>query len=99
MAKNDWYTIYDRGDNYIVQKIDPDDRSPQTDRGPQDLPNSYTVGKQGENAAMCDCFAGAKFCRHKQMIPIFQKEGRIGQRWLYNFDKQKWLPPLKAEEI
>jgi hypothetical protein len=97
MARNDWYTIEEEATQYVCYKIDPDDRTPQTDRGPQNLPNRYTIGKEGGNAAMCDCFAGAKFCRHKQMIVRFKETGRIGQKWLHNFDRNKWLPPLNQE--
>lgn len=97
MARNDWYTITEEADNFVCTKIDPEDRTPQTDRGNQNLPNRYTIGKQGGNAAMCDCFTGNKFCRHKKMVVEFQKLNRVNSRWLYSFDKDKWLPPLEQE--
>jgi hypothetical protein len=98
VARNDWYSIRDEGQFYVVEKFDPDDRTLQTDKGPQNLPNRYTIGKEKENLAMCDCFAGHKFCRHKQMLREFIKHDRVGQRWLYNFDKNKWLPPYEVKD-
>lgn len=98
MARNDWYTIFEREREFVVQKIDPDDHTPQTDTGPQNLPNTYTIGKEGGNAAMCSCFAGHKWCRHKKMLVKFQELNRVNERWLYNFDKDKWIEPMEHDK-
>jgi hypothetical protein len=97
MARNDWYTVNEHPDHFLIVKVDPDDRTPRTDRGEQNLPTQYKVAKEGGAAGICECFAGFKFCRHKQMIIEFQKTERVNQRWLYNFDRKKWLPPLTQE--
>lgn len=99
MAKNDYYTIYDRGDHFWCQKVDPDDRTPvtQTDN-PGTMPG-YSIFKatSGEKVGLCECWAGSKWCRHKQMLVIFRKLNRVDSRWLFNFDKNKWLPPIQQE--
>lgn len=99
MAKNDYYTIYDRDDHYLVQKVDPDDHSPvtQTDQ-PGTMPG-YKIQKSdaNEKIAHCECWAGSKWCRHKKMLVEFRKLNRINSRWLYNIDKNKWIEPIQQE--
>ena len=89
MARMDWYQVRSGTKDYQVIKFDRDFEAVQT----------YSVGKEGENAAMCDCVAGSKFCRHKQMIPIFEKAGKIDSGWFYSFDKKKWSKPLQEQEL
>lgn len=96
MARNDYYTIYDRGDHFFCQKVDPDDRTPATKADPG-LMTGYKIGKHNEKASLCECWAGSKWCRHKKMLVEFQKLNRVNSRWLLNFDKMKWLPPLEQE--
>lgn len=91
MAKNDWYTINEDESKYTIQKIDKDDRSLA-----DTFPNSYVIYK---NASECSCFAGYKWCRHKQMLKRFQETNRLNSRWIHNFDRDQWLPPLTAEEV
>lgn len=87
MAKNDYYTF----------KSDPKD------------PKHFTVivmdkdhdltGKRYEiNGSACDCWAGQKWCRHKQMLVKFQKEGKIDSNEYWNYDKERWLPKLQGDE-
>ena len=97
MGIKDWYTVRDDGTDYVVSKMDPDTRSPQTSRNVNGTPNSYKVGKAKENAAVCNCYAGTKFCRHKKIVIAFNKLNRINSRWLYNIDKDKWLSPFTQE--
>lgn len=97
MAKKDWYTVYDRGDHFFVQKIDPDDRTPVTDtENPGTMPG-YKISKSNDKLSQCECWAGSKWCRHKAMIVRFQQTDRINQRWLHNFDKDKWIEPMQQE--
>jgi hypothetical protein len=96
MARNDWYTITEDATDFICTKMDPDDRTPVTAHNDQGTPNQYRIGKHATDnkTVMCNCFAGHRWCRHKQMVVIFQKEARVNSRYLYSFDKQKWLAPL-----
>lgn len=94
MSYKDWYTIFEQADKFIVQKVDPDDHSPQTAQPALGIANQYTISKEGGNKAMCTCFAGHNWCRHKKMLVKFQQMNRINSRWLYNFDKDKWISPM-----
>lgn len=99
MARKDYYTVTETSDDFVVTKMDVDSRTPKTENNDQGTPNSYKIAKAGGAAGICDCFAGFKFCRHKQMVIEFQKTNRVGQRWLYNFDKKIWIEPFKTEEM
>lgn len=98
MARNDYYTIYERDDHFLCQKVDPDDHTPlsSVQDGTSTLP-AYKISKTGTKLSSCECWAGQKWCRHKKMVTIFNQHQRINSRWLYNFDKDKWLPPLQQE--
>jgi hypothetical protein len=98
MARNDWYTVKDVGANWLVRKYEPTALKVSS---PDDLKltGTYNVGKQPENAGMCDCFAGTKYCRHKQMVPIFEAANKLGGNWYYSFDKQKWLEAPNTDDI
>ncbi len=98
MARNDYYTMYDRGDHFFCQKIDPDDRTPVTSTGNPSLQAGYKINKAGDKPSLCECWAGSKWCRHKKMLVEFQKHDRVNKRWLLNFDKMKWLPPLEVKD-
>ncbi len=88
MAKNDYYTMYDRGDHFFCQKVDPDDRTPVTHVDNVSLQPGYKINKlAGGTPSLCECFAGSKWCRHKKMLVEFQKLDRVDKRWLLNFDK------------
>jgi hypothetical protein len=99
MARNDWYTVYDRPEYYEVVKIDPDDRTPITSTyNPGTMP-AYKVHKTNDKLSQCECWAGFKWCRHKKIIVEFQKLGRVNLGWLYNIDKNKWLEPLSQAQL
>lgn len=88
MAKKDWYTINDQGDQgFAVLKVSDE----------FDHLATYFVSRQPGNQAVCTCFAGAKFCRHKKMLAIFQEQDLVGKKKYYNFDKAIWYQPPKLE--
>lgn len=83
MAKEDYYTF----------KSDPQD------------PNHFSViiadkhleiqSKRYEiHGSTCDCWAGHKWCRHKQMLVLFKRDKKIDSNEYYNHDKNVWLPKL-----
>lgn len=88
MAKHDYYTF----------KSDPKDDKHFTvivrdkDFEVTDPPKQYEI-----NGSICDCWAGHKWCRHKQMLILFKKEGKIDSNQFYNFDKEKWLEQPQQE--
>ena len=88
MAKNDYYTF----------KSDPQDPNHFTviirdkDFEPPDPPKQYEI-----HGSTCDCWAGHKWCRHKQMLVMFKKEGKINSNQFYNFDKETWLAQPSLE--
>ncbi len=98
MAKNDFYTVYDKPEFFEVVKIDPDTREPISDTyNPGTLP-SYKVHKTKDKLSQCECWAGFKWCRHKKIIVEFQKQqpSRVNSGWLYNIDKNRWIEPLQS---
>jgi len=88
MARKDWYTVRTGKKDWEVIKFDEDFNPLQT----------YRIGKEGGNIAVCDCFAGFRYCRHKQMIPLFESLKRIDSGWLYSFDRKRWSPPIGGDE-
>lgn len=96
MAKKDFYTVYEHPDHWLVQKMDPDDHAPVTNVDNPGVMPAYKVRKTNDKLSACDCWAGQKWCRHKQIIVIFQQHQRVGKGWLYNFDKKKWIEPIAA---
>lgn len=91
MGKKSIYTIDEMAGAegvYAVIKCDEDYNQEE----------QYFVSEVG-NEMICTCFAGGRpTCRHRQMLRKFQAEERVGQRWYYQFDKQKWIPPVTLEE-
>lgn len=91
MARKDWYTVNiapPPANSFLVLKFNDNFEHETT----------YTVSREGVDAGACDCFAGlaGKFCRHKQVIPIFEDAKAFNTGRLYSFDKQKWYDPPKT---
>lgn len=86
MAKDDYYTI----------KSDPKDDKHFSviivDKDFDLQPKRYEI-----NGSICDCWAGHKWCRHKKMLVLFKKEGKIDSNAYYNFDKEKWIAMPQQE--
>lgn len=90
MAKTDWYTVSkeqgdDNEDIFVVLKYDKEG----------DWADSYQVT---ERLTHCSCPAHVPWCRHKQIIQVFQEQNRIGTGWTYNFDRKEWKEPIVIEE-
>ena len=86
MAKDDYYTINSVSNSprqFNVIAVDKDHNVVKT---------YHIVG------AVCDCWAGQKWCRHKQILSKFIAEGLIDSRRYWNHDKKKWLPPIQGAE-
>lgn len=88
MSYKDWYTINKVDDGFICVAVDKD----------LEFQKQYGISMHNQNLSMCGCFAGHTWCRHKQMVVLFQKENRVDSRWYYNFDKKKWKAPLQQEQ-
>lgn len=87
MARKDWYTVKDAGDQgYAVLKLDEDFRHTET----------YHVTRRPDVA--CTCFAGNKStCRHRQIVQMYISNNLVGSGRLYNFDKTKFYDPPAME--
>lgn len=83
MAKKDWYTFFSdpKDPNHFICHVVDKDLEP--------------VKRYDIRGSTCDCWAGAKWCRHKKMLVLFKKEQRIDSRYYYNFDKERWMNPPK----
>lgn len=86
MAKRDWYSIETSEKGFLVRKFD-DNFEPN---------GTYTLTIENSETIHCDCVAGlmGKFCRHRQLIPIFGAAEAIGTGRLYNFDRAQWWEPV-----
>lgn len=86
MSKTDYYTI----------KSDPQDSNHFTVIA---VDADYEKVKQYEiHGSSCECWAGQKWCRHKQMLVMFKKDNLLNSNRFWNHDKQKWLPQAKGAE-
>lgn len=86
MAKDDYYTF----------KSDPKDANHFSavivDKDFEILAKRYEI-----NGSVCDCWAGHKWCRHKQMLVLFKQKQLIDTNTYYNYDKEKWLSMPQQE--
>ena len=57
--------------------------------------NGLEVYKLNKTGSECNCPAHVPFCRHKQMLQIFIREGKINTGWMYDHDKKQWFEPQK----
>lgn len=92
MAAQDIYTVVQANNLFEVKKFDKDFNFLQ----------QYFVTELGADSAnmICTCPAGAKpTCRHRQMVRLFEAEGKLNTGEFYHFDKKKWLPALKCDTI
>jgi hypothetical protein len=79
MAKNDYYTFKSDPSNpnhFECIAVDED----------YEVQKRYNIYDSN-----CDCWAGQKWCRHKQMLVKFKSEKLIDSNRYWNHDKQKWL--------
>lgn len=86
MAKIDYYTFLSDpqdSEHFICHVVDVD---------------YEPVKRYDINGSACDCWAGQKWCRHKQMLVLFKKEKLVDSRKYFNFDKKTWLTPPKGSE-
>jgi len=85
MARDDYYTIRsdpNDANHFTVNAVDSDYNHTKT----------YQI-----HGSVCDCWAGHKWCRHKQVLVKFKKERLLNSNKYWNFDKEKWLPPLEGQ--
>lgn len=86
MAKTDFYTFRsDKEDDkhFTVQAVDQDFNPTKT----------YHI-----HGSVCDCWAGHKWCRHKEMLVKFKSEKKVDSNEYWSHDKKVWLPKLAGEE-
>jgi hypothetical protein len=71
------YNIKSHRDHFIITKFDAD----------LEVEASYEL-KDND----CSCPAGihGKYCRHKEMLPIFQVAGRVDKGWFYDHKFGVW---------
>lgn len=83
MSYKDWYTINSAPGGYTCVAVDAD----------LNFVKQYGITMEGPLTGNCGCFAGHTMCRHKKMVVLFQQEKKVGTRWYYNFDRNKWKAP------
>lgn len=86
MARNDYYTIKSVPGNdkaFTVIAVDED----------YEKTKEYHI-----DGSACDCWAGQKWCRHKQILVKFKQGQKIDSNEYWNHDKSKWLPKPKGAE-
>lgn len=88
MSYKDWYTINTASNGFICVAVDKD----------LNFVKQYGITMEGDMAGTCGCMVGYTLCRHKKMVTLFQKLGRVDSRRYYNHDKDKWMPPVKSDE-
>lgn len=75
-------------------------------------PQSFVIGKLDEDfnvlanyyieegnggALSCNCPAHKPWCRHCDILRKFQAEERVNTTWMYDWDNNKWFPPLSNQ--
>jgi hypothetical protein len=91
MSYKDYYTIKSHSEGWTVHKV-------SMDFEPQ---GGYKVSDRSGRLE-CECFASNKHtCRHRDMVRMYKANlefrAKVDQGSLYNFDKDKWLAPIKQE--
>lgn len=89
MGKQDTYAMREDAEKLTAIKFDKEDEPVDT----------YYITKLGQGASICTCWAGGRWCRHKQMIDIFRKAEAMNTGRRYSFDKKKWFAAPKVEEL
>lgn len=78
------YAINTTPEGYRVIKCDDDDRL-----------TFYNL-TQRRGWVGCECFAANKHtCRHREMVTLYQQQGRLDKGWLYNYTEGEWIKPSK----
>ena len=79
------YTVRSISDGWRVTKFD----------GDLNVESSYAV-----HGTLCECPQASRgYCRHIEILGIFQAASRIDTGWFLDYDKGgEWLPPLKTGE-
>lgn len=55
---------------------------------------NYYIDEGAGGALTCNCPAHKPWCRHCDILRKFQAEERVNTTWMYDFDNNKWFPPL-----
>lgn len=87
MSYKDWYTVNKTKDGFVCVAVDKD----------LEFVKQYDISMHGEALSNCECVAGYTWCRHKKMVVIFQRDQKVGSRWYYNIDRNKWREPPQQE--
>lgn len=74
-------------------------------------PGAYVVGKMSEDyeplatyyiteegkALTCTCPAHKPWCRHMDVLRVFQAEERVGSGYFYIPESKTWIAPIQQE--
>lgn len=58
---------------------------------------TYYVSEAGPSGLVCNCPAYKPWCRHMDILRVFQAEERVDSGYLYNLDKKTWIPPFTTD--
>lgn len=57
----------------------------------------YKISESSRGGLTCTCPAHKRWCRHMDMLRLFQAEEAINSRMFYNFNADKWIKPISNE--
>jgi len=81
------YTVRTRRtDSFLISKLSEE----------LEVLDSYVIRKH-RNALTCSCMSHKPYCKHMDILEIFEKNKKINTGSFYDFEKSKWEPPVSYE--
>jgi len=56
----------------------------------------YSIAEHRQSL-VCNCPAHKPWCRHCEILRLFQGEQRVNSGWMYNYDQKTWIQPITNE--
>lgn len=56
----------------------------------------YSIAEHRQSL-VCNCPAFKPWCRHCEILRLFQGESKVNTGWFYNYELKTWIEPLKNE--
>lgn len=61
--------------------------------------SAYVISEHEKGAGLtCSCPARKAWCRHCEILRLFQGEGKVNTGWMFDFDNKKWTQPNTGAE-
>lgn len=58
---------------------------------------AYVIREEG-HSLICTCPARKPWCKHCEILRLFQAEQKINLGWFLDFDTKEWIPPVTLED-